>query len=165
MQIDFNKYEQNVSPCNEFGLYDIGNNVPVILDYANPQKWESTVECNNRKDYKFIPVDSVKELLEYKKYNSGTDTCDVILRTENTVCFVELKNQDKSWFQESMNQLKVTIGLYKDSHGIDTYKFRRAQAVNKTHPSFHVSMKNEMHKFWQDTTFTLRVGIKIQELR
>lgn len=165
MQIDFNKYEQNVSPCKEFGLYDTGENFPAILDYDNPKNWEATVECNNRKDYKFIAVDSVKELLEYKKHNPKTDTCDAILHSQKTLCFVELKNQDKSWFQKSINQLKETIVLYKNNHGTDAYKFRRAQAVNKTHPNFHTSMKNEMHEFWQKTAFTLRVGVKIMELQ
>lgn len=151
--------------CKTFGLYDTENTSPVILDYDAPQKWEVSVECNNQTDYKFIAVDSVKELLEYKKKNQGLDTCDAILKSRNTICFIELKNQDKSWFQEAVTQLKETIALYQTSHGTDDYKFRRAQAANKTHPNFHSSMTNTMHKFWQDTTFILRVGTKIMELK
>ncbi len=165
MRIDFYKYEQDVSPCKEFGLYDAGNNTPAILDSDNPEKWEATVECNGRRDYKFIAVDNVRELLQYKKQNAGTDTCDAILRTAKTLCFVELKNQAKSWFEEALCQLETTIKLFKENHDINIYSSKRAYAVNKTHPHFHYSNKEKKQRFYKTTEFVLECETKIKELK
>ena len=98
MPVDFYCYSKAVEPVNEFGIIDgfsvQGTRCSEVCYTRENAVWNVTVECNNRKDYRFIPVDNNIPLT--RKNSSGKEetgkSCDAILYTNNTVCFIELKN-------------------------------------------------------------------------
>lgn len=100
MQVNFYDYATTVNQVKEFGLVDPDDKEgkkPAFVSYdKSTDKWNATVECNNRTDYSFIAVDNNIPLTVK---NNGKDetasSCDAMLYTPKTVCFIELKADKK----------------------------------------------------------------------
>ena len=100
MQVNFYDYATTVNQVKEFGLVDPDDKEgkkPAFVSYdKTTDKWNATVECNNRTDYSFIAVDNNVPLTVK---NNGKDetasSCDAMLYTPKTVCFIELKADKK----------------------------------------------------------------------
>ena len=63
MQVDFFKFSEDVKPVKEFGLVDTP---PAEINYDENQKdsWNAIVECNNRENYHFAPLDKKLKIME-----------------------------------------------------------------------------------------------------
>ena len=100
MQVNFYDYATTVNQVKEFGLVDPDDKEgkkPAFVSYdKTTDKWNAKVECNNRTDYSFIAVDNNVPLTVK---NNGKDetasSCDAMLYTPKTVCFIELKADKK----------------------------------------------------------------------
>ena len=75
MQVNFYDYATTVNQVKEFGLVDPDDKEgkkPAFVSYdKTTDKWNATVECNNRTDYFFIAVDNnvpliVKKMVKMK---------------------------------------------------------------------------------------------------
>ena len=76
--------------------------------------------------------------------------------------FIELKDKERRWATEAVEQLQITIDRFRENHNIDDYKRRYAFAVNSRHPIFNHSFKESMQKFWAANKFLLRYGTLIK---
>ena len=103
MQVDFFKFSEDVKPVKEFGLVDTP---PAEINYDENQKdsWNAIVECNNREDYHFAPLDKKLKIME--SFNKEESICECLLHTEKSICFVELKERKKQHTQKAIEQLK-----------------------------------------------------------
>ena len=142
----------------EFGLCDDGS-----LAYSNisdQDSWIATVINNEKKDILFTPVD---HNIIVKVDGDELSQCDgmLTLKEGHKLIFVELKIGQKGWIQEALEQLKSTICLFKKNHSIDIYSLRLAYAVNRRHPSFQYSKKNDMLEFKNETGFRLLIQANI----
>lgn len=168
MPVDFYCYSKEVEPVNEFGIIDgfsvQGTRCSEVCYARENAVWNVTVECNNRKDYRFIPVDNNIPLT--RKNSSGKEetgkSCDAILYTNNTVCFIELKNERKRWLQNAVRQLEATIKDFGSL--IEKYKNKRAYACNIQFPNSSCLFTDTQSEFYKRNRIVLRITTHIKEL-
>ena len=118
MQVNFYDYATTVNKVKEFGLVDPDDKEgkkPAFVSYdKTTDKWNATVECNNRTDYSFIAVDNnVPLTVKINDKDETASSCDAMLYTPKTVCFIELKADKKGndWLNHGMEQLTNTIRM------------------------------------------------------
>lgn len=142
----------------EFGLCDDGK--IAYSDTSNNINWIATVANKENKDILFTPVD---HNIIVKVNGNELSLCDGMMTTKkgDMIIFVELKTGQKTWIQEAIEQLKSTIILFKKNHPINIYSIKNAYAVNKRHPSFPFSKKNDMLEFKNKTGFRLLIQANI----
>lgn len=139
MQVDFYNYATTVNQVKEFGLVDPDDKEgkkPAFVSYdKTTDKWNATVECNNRSDYVFIAVDNnVPLTLKVNGKDETSSSCDAMLYAPKTVCFIELKADKKGtdWLNHGMEQLTKTIAFFGDE--LDKYENKRAYLCNSRRP-------------------------------
>ncbi|HBK30618.1 MAG TPA: hypothetical protein DDZ96_15295 [Porphyromonadaceae bacterium] len=143
----------------KFGLCDDG--VLAFSNNGNCQSWIATVLNKDVKEVLFTPVDH--NIVALKSNGNEVSQCDgmLTLRNNEKIIFVELKTGSKKWIGEAVNQLKSTIRLFMKNHPDHPYKLKQAYAVNKRHPDFSFSFKNEMLSFKNETGFRLLIQAEI----
>lgn len=164
--MSFFDYAEKVEPVQEFGIRDDGkksSELPVYLDYENKKDWNATVVSENRSDFNFIPVDN--RIPYYDKQGNERKRCDAMVYTDQTVVFIELKDQMHNWFDDAVEQLKSTIEHFDNVDGLDKFRFKKAYACNKEHPNFNYHYKERMQQFYRDTGVTLRPEAVIKGIR
>ena len=88
-----------------------------------------------------------------------------MLLTENTVIFIELKNQAKEWLETAIDQLKSTISHFDDTDGLDRFKFKKAYICNKAHPNFNYQYKIRIQQFFKETGVSLHPEMVIKNVK
>ena len=161
MQIDFFKYSEKVKPVKEFGLID---KKPAEINYDDSQKteWNAIVECNEREDYVFAPLD--KKLKIMAAFNKQESLCECLLHTKETIAFIELKERKKQHSKETIQQLENTIRLFKDNHTIDDFTFKKAFICNRKRPYYNESKNSVCDEFTTRNNVSLHIGIEIAEM-
>lgn len=162
-KVDFSLYEQCVPSVAEFGLVDPddkeGKKMAFIsLDREN-DRWGATVlYSEERSDYRFIPVDNNIEL----KREDGSDAprCDALLKTERTLCFIELKSQRRGYISKAKEQLLSTIDFFD---GIERFEHKLAYICNRRNIS-SFSTKNEMDRMMKERGIILKISSTVNEL-
>ena len=183
----FFDYSEKVNPVDEFGIRDdekgkeelkskvLAENpkssiasipvkeLPAFIDYDNKKEWNAVIESLGRNDFNFIAIDN--NIPYYDKNGNEKNRCDAIIWTESTIVFIELKNQQKDWFEEAVFQLKSTINFFDEVDGLEKFKFKKAYACNKAHPYFNYQFKDRMQKFFRDTGVSLHPEMKICKIK
>lgn len=170
MQVNFYDYATTVNKEKEFGLVDPDDKEgkkPVFVSYdKTTDKWNATVECNNRTDYSFIAVDNNIPLTVK---NNGKDetasSCDAMLYTPKTVCFIELKTDKKGndWLNHGMEQLTNTIGFFGKE--LNKYENKRAYLCSSRRPFVPSIHKIAQQQFIHKNKIVLRIKTEIEELK
>lgn len=170
MQVNFYDYATTVNKVKEFGLVDPDDKEgkkPAFVSYdKTTDKWNATVECNNRTDYSFIAVDNNVPLTVK---NNGKDetasSCDAMIYTPKTVCFIELKADKKGndWLNHGMEQLTNTISFFGEE--LNNYENKRAYLCNSRRPFVPSIHKIAQQQFMQKNKIVLRIKTEIEELK
>lgn len=92
-------------------------------------------------------------------------TFDLKFFTLQTIIFIELKIKDRDWIKDASEQLKSTIEYFKLTENINNFKYKKAYACNKQHPSFNFHHKEFMHKFFQETGIVLKSEMIIKDIK
>ena len=170
MQVDFYKYSQSVSPVEKFGIVDPddknGKRSAYVSYDSEGEKWNTTVECNNRQDYSFIAVDNnIPLTVKIDGKDETASTCDAMLYTPKTVCFIELKEYKKGggWLLRAVEQLESTIRFFGNE--IEKYENKRAYVCNTRRPFTPTSHKIVQQQFLQKNKVLLRIKTEIDELK
>ena len=161
MQVDFFKFAKQVTPVKEFGLVD---KAPAEINYDEAQKdsWNAIVECNNRDDYNFVPLD--KKLKIMAAFNKEESLCECLLNTKETIAFVELKERKKQHTQQPIEQLENTLRLFKQNHNIDDFTYKQAYICNRKRPHYNEARNSVCTDFAKRNGVALHIGIEIAEM-
>ena len=167
MPIDFPKFSQTVKPIDKFGIVDPDDKdgkKPAKIVYDNNEVWGVTVICNNRDDYRFIPVDNNIPITKINDegVEETASSCDAIVYSNNTICLIELKNTKTSAsLNHAMEQLESTIIFAKNF--IDGFKFKKAYISNIGQPRFNKMFCNTQRDFYKRNKIILQVSTTIIE--
>lgn len=171
MQVNFYEKAIAVTPIERFGLVDPDDKegkFPAFLSYdSTVDKWNATVVCNNRCDYNFIPIDNCLNItLMRDGVEETASTCDAMLYTPKTVCFVELKKDKKGgdWLEKAVYQIENTIGFFGEKE-MAKYENARAYICN-THRHFIPTIHSNIQQaFYKANGLVLRIKTEIEELK
>ncbi len=163
--MSFFDYSVSVDKSDEFGICEdkTAKELPAYIDYDNEDLWDAVVETHGLVDLNFIAVDNNIPYNDEK--GNERKRCDAILYTEQTVVFIELKNQDRNWLNEAIGQLKSTIEHFKNEEDITKFKYRKSYACNKSHPHFNYQFKDRIQKFSKETRIILRTERVIKDIK
>jgi hypothetical protein len=124
-----------------FGLCDDQNGQKAYSNTDNHEKWIARVKNDNCISLVFTPVDNC--LIKSNEF-AGRGRCDGLLTSVEHLYFIELKDQARNWITQAVEQLESTIGFYKESHDINTFRHKKAFACNKQHGHFQ-EIDNEIN--------------------
>ncbi|MBE8993061.1 hypothetical protein [Microcystis aeruginosa] len=155
----FDKKCQSQTHRHEFGICDppFPPETPAYLDTENPSDWIAIVENSQEIEVTFTAIDKCIEIR--KVDGNGMDKrCDGMLTYVNCLIFVELKERkgkNSGWVGDGEEQLRNTIRVFIENHGIEYYSSRKAYIANNKKPTFQTSQTERMEKFRQETGFRL----------
>jgi hypothetical protein len=156
----FDKKCQSQTPRHKFGICDQPPppETPAYLDTENPRDWIAIVENSQEIEVTFTAIDKCIEIRKVDG-SGGMDTrCEGMLTYANCLIFVELKERkgkNSGWVGDGEEQLRNTIRVFIENHGIEDYSSRKAYIANNKKPTFQTSQQGRMEKFRQETGFRL----------
>jgi hypothetical protein len=155
MPIDFYKIQCQTHTKSElFGICDdedLDKKVPAYLDSKDNHKWIATVINKNERDITFTAIDHCVFL------NSLESRCDGMLKYDDCIVFVELKNKSRAVTQTE--QLENTIRLANLSK--DDYIVKQAYLSNKRKKVSDYLHKDKKDEFLTNTGFRLYFSSEI----
>ncbi len=146
MKIDF--FGQS---CNEnlndhrFGIIDPR---PAETSRVDEGRWLITVENPQRKEIEFVAIDKCFQLRDAA--GNEVSLCECLLRYQNNIDFVELKDRDKHWFEGGISQIISTVGIFVNYHDLKQFKRIRAFVGNKRRGQFNISNSAGKQILWKD---------------
>jgi hypothetical protein len=159
MAVDFKK-PTCVTVTNEaiFGICDDAppSVDPAYLSFENAEGWIAWVDNEQNKDVTFTAIDHCVVIL---RPNGDMETsCDGMLNYDRTVKFIELKDRDSGrWLGKAIDQLEMTIKIYKADVGLDAFDRYYAYVANKQRPYFKAASTSLSGQFEDETGFILMV--------
>ena len=155
--IDFfdSKYlTESARTDSQFGICDNGR-LAYTTPQGDPAKWIAVVSNEDQRTLQFVPVDH--NIVVYNAKGEEISQCDGMLYAEGNLwlAFVVLKEVRTGWKKKPYEQLESTIQLFLANHNYRLFSKRFAYAVNRKHPHFAHSKKDEMQTFYNRYKFRL----------
>ncbi len=163
MKIDFFNNNCNEDSLNEseFGICDDEDGRRAYTDITDRNKWIAHVSNINKKDVIFTAIDNCV-VIKKTGTNDNESNCDGMLRYNDSLYLVELKNKRSNWKTDAINQLLNTIKLLKINHDLNIFKHKKAFASNRKHPQFAVISSEQKMKFYRESDgFIIDINSKI----
>jgi hypothetical protein len=159
MAIDFS-IPACVTETNEavFGICDDSppSIDPAYLSFQNAEEWIAWVDNDQNKTVTFTAIDHCVEIL--RPNTEKESSCDGMLSYDKTIKFVELKDRNYSgWLGKAIDQLQITIKIYKADVGMAAFDKYFAFVANKQRPFFKGANSSLSQRFEDETGFILRV--------
>jgi hypothetical protein len=143
----------------EFGLCDDQNGTKAYSDLNDISKWIATVINGNNISVTFTAVDNC--VIAFKANGKDKESlCDGMLTFNDTLYFVELKDQKSGWIPRAICQLTSTIEIFIINHSDKTYRYKKVFACNKRHPYFQV-IDSEMNREYYKT-YGFRIDVQAE---
>ena len=138
---------------SEFGICDNGR-LAFTTTQGDPVKWIALVSNEKQNTLQFVPVDH--NIVVYNFKGEEISQCDGMLYAEGNLwlAFVELKDKTRLR-HKPYEQLESTIQLFLANHDYKLFRKRFVYAVNRKHPQFAHSRKDEMQIFHDKYKFRL----------
>ena len=138
---------------SEFGICDNGR-LAFTTKQGDPVKWIALVSNEKQNTLQFVPVDH--NIVVYNIKGEEISQCDGMLYAEGNLwlAFVELKDKTRLR-HKPYEQLESTIQLFLANHDYKLFRKRFVYAVNRKHPQFAHSRKDEMQTFHDKYKFRL----------
>lgn len=147
---------QEYISSNVFGICDEDAQPHAYINTSDPSIWVVSVNNDNNVNVLFVPIDKSLNIL--REDGSIDSTCDAMLVYTDNIVFVELKDKQPPWVSKAIEQLKNTIYIFDQYHGLGNYKKRRAFASNKNAPGYAYNMQDEMELFKNETRVRLIIS-------
>ncbi|MDR0970030.1 MAG: hypothetical protein LBM67_05790 [Lentimicrobiaceae bacterium] len=165
MSVNFFETACKESSRNEkqFGICDDQNGTKAYTDSSNNTKWIAKITNDNEIDISFTAIDNC--IIVYKEGTKEKESsCDGMLTFAESLYLVELKKQGtQGWISDAKGQLENTIKLISKNHNLSTFRYKKAFACNKKHPSFTVIDTAERKSFFERTNgFRIDVQAEIK---
>lgn len=149
MSINFFEIQcKSTTTTQHFGLCDAQNGSPAFIDEIEVGKWIAKIENLQAEELTFIAIDNCIPI--YRENGDLESRCDAMITYINNIIFIELKEKERNWINDGVEQLKNSIILFKKHHSIEIYPKKRAVLANKKHPHFQHSHKEIMQQFKHD---------------
>lgn len=145
------------SSSKKFGICDnpAPAKDPAYINEIDTNKWIAGVENESGKLADFFPIDHCVEVL--KPNGDMESRCDGMLRFNNNIVFIELKDRTSSgWVRKGREQLTITLSNFIANHPSHGYAINECYVCNKQFPLAVKSINTEMQKFKDDTATILR---------
>ncbi|HTJ95426.1 MAG TPA: hypothetical protein VL424_20205 [Pararobbsia sp.] len=143
-----------------FGICDDEKGGVAYVELNTPTAWVATVLNPNARAVTFTAIDKCV-IKDGEERDRGR--CDGMLTTDQHLYLVELKNQRHAWKSHATDQLKSTIRFLQDSSDqLDGYRYRKAFACNRRHPSFNTVSNEEQKAFFREFGFRLDIQATIK---
>ena len=157
MEVDFFDPQYVKEPPRtdpEFGICD-KDGISFTLTDGDPDKWVAVVHNETQAECQYVPVDH--NIVVRNKRGEERSMCDGMLyKTDlSWLSFIELKEVRKGWKSKPLEQLESTVQVFLASHDPNSFGHRFAYAVNRRHPRFAYSRKEEMQTFRNKYGFSL----------
>lgn len=165
MKATFDKPEcQTITSKKRFGLCDHTPppSSPAYLDETEGKKWIAVVHNDNCLEVLFTAIDHC--ILLTGETKPLEKSCDAMLRTDDTVIFVELKSRNEKgseWVKEGIDQLLSTIRFF-EATGLSKGLIKKAYVANNRRPYFRESQTSRMEDFRLKTGYILRIENRIK---
>lgn len=153
---------KTTSNKDSFGLCDDPppSTNPAYIDETDPSIWIATVENDNNKEIHFYAVDNCVNVLRPDGLQESR--CDGILRYENNLIFIELKNRgSKGWLGEGTDLLIITFRSFSINHKITDFIIEHGYVCNKQRPLVITNNSNIQQKLKDETGLLLKAQSKI----
>ena len=139
-----------------FGICDDQDGSKAYTDILESNTWVATVENPEAKTITFTAIDGCIEIL--RGDGNQERKCDAMLSYTDTIVFVELKDVNKRWIHDAIEQLEITIQNFRANYDLSLYKHKRAFACNKKQPNYAVIEQVTKRHFFE----TYRVRLNVQ---
>ena len=137
-----------------FGICDAGS-LAYTTNEGEEANWVAVVANDDNRRLQFVPVDH-NIIVKDDDGNERSQCEGMLYSVDNTwLIFVELKEVRKGWHNKPLEQLESTIQLFLQNHDYTLYPKRFAYAINRKHPNFAYSHKEEMQTFHNRYKFRL----------
>ncbi len=141
-----------------FGLCDNPDPAkdPAYIDEVDSTKWIAEVTNGASVNVDFFAVDHCPGIHPVRVNGESAKRCDGILRHNNKLSFVELKDRDhRGWISGGRKQVTETIQFFHANHNITTYANVDAYVSNKQRPLAVTGSYTEVQKFKDETAIIL----------
>jgi hypothetical protein len=153
MSVNFFETDCKEESRNEkqFGICDDQNGTKAYTDTTDSTKWIAKVTNIKEIDVSFTAIDNC--IIVFKEgTNDKESSCDGMLTFSESLYLVELKKQGTGgWISEAKGQLENTIKLISENHDLSNFRYKKAFACNRKHPSFTVIDTAERKSFFERT--------------
>lgn len=132
-----------------FGICDDQDGRRAYTSVIDNKRWVAKVINRANFSVSFTAIDNCITVFKEGKKDKES-TCDGMLTFPQSLYLVELKNQGTGgWQSKAKHQLENTIKLLYANHNLDEFKYKKAYACNKKHPSFTVIDAAERKSFFE----------------
>ena len=153
MSVNFFETDCKEESINEkqFGICDDQNGTKAYTGLINSTNWIAMVKNDNEIDISFTAIDNC--IIVFKEGNKDKESsCDGMLTFAQSLYLVELKKQGTGgWISDAKGQLENTIKLILENHDLSNFRYKKAFACNRKHPSFTVIDTAERKSFFERT--------------
>lgn len=135
----------------QFGICDDQNGTIAYTDIFDSTKWIAKVKNDKRIDVTFTAIDNCIVILK-EGTKDKESSCDGMLTFAQSLYLVELKEKGSGgWISDARGQLENTIKLISENHDLSNFRYKKAFACNRKHPSFTVIDTAERKSFFERT--------------
>ena len=131
--------------AKRFGICDPQGTLPAFITTDGVQKWIAIVMNPTKKNIRFYAID---HCLVMKENGREIKRCDAMLRYDQNLVFVELKEMRKSRVSSAIEQIESTIKVFSENHDLNSFSKKRAFIANRRQPAFKYSQREEMQNFY-----------------
>lgn len=153
MSVNFFETDCKEESRNEkqFGICDDQNGTKAYTDTSDSTKWIAKVTNVKEIDISFTAIDNCVIVLKDGTKDKES-SCDGMLTFTQNLYLVELKKQGTGgWISDAKGQLENTIKLISENHDLSNFRYKKAFACNRKHPSFTVIDTAERKSFFERT--------------
>lgn len=135
----------------QFGICDDQNGTIAYTDIFDSTKWIAKVKNDKGIDVTFTAIDNCIVILK-EGTKDKESSCDGMLTFAQSLYLVELKEKGSGgWISDARGQLENTIKLISENHDLSNFRYKKAFACNRKHPSFTVIDTAERKSFFERT--------------
>jgi len=165
MIINFDKRDcQTVTNAKKFGICDTPspNLEPAYIDSKNGENWIATVFNYHQRVIKFTAIDHCAQILS--KGIKMKKTCDAMMRFDDHVLFIELKERsgnNNQWINEGIKQLESTIQFFESTDECQLFTEKKAFIANNKKRRYPEMNTIKIRDFKLKTGYALRITPRI----
>ena len=157
MSIDFFEARcQSNTMATLFGVCDNQAGSPAFIDMLDQNIWIAKVINDSGTEITLTAIDNCINIL--RADGSMDRRCDAMLTYTDNIVFVELKDQNKAWITDAVEQIETTIINFINNHDITVFRHKRAFTANKQHPQFYFGNPERRQRFF--TEYKVRLNIE-----